>query len=158
MPVETRWLIRGRVIFSQALGDVSRVNFDLFIADIDALMHERTGEIHFVQDLRMLTQPNSNFNNVRKLLRVMRGFDGWYLQFGQDENPVLRFLMSTSAKMLNIRTRPIYPDYASLRAFLAGYDPELALPVKPLLYFSDADLQAHLPQDMIDKIEREDET
>ena len=157
MPVQTRWLIPGRVIFLQALGDVSTYNFDEFVADVDALMLQRTGEIHLVQDLRLLTKPNLNFGNLRKLIHVIRGFNGWYLQFGQAENPVLRFVMATSARILGIRTQPIFVDYESARMFLAEYDPLLELPEKPPLFYSLAELQEHLPPQFIAQLQQEGE-
>ena len=149
MQVRSRWLIPGRVIFAQAVGDLTHMDFDAFVADIVQLSAEATGELHIVQDLRFVTQPNMNLGNVRKLLLLARDFSGWYLQFGQHENRMLGFLALATARLLSIRTKSIFKDYTALRRFLMAYDPTLEFPEVPPMLFTREELREHLPEELL---------
>lgn len=137
MAIQTNWLVQGRVILSQAKGDISEDEFVNFIAHIQS-MTQQVPEgtlVHLIQDARLIGKPYSNMSKISRFLMVLRRIKGWYLVVNKPGNRFFEFLAHFSAQIVGVRMRPAYEHYAPLRDFLMDQYPDLEMPETLPNYF-----------------------
>ena len=139
MPVRLTWLVPEKVIFCQLAGDLSLLDYDQYVAQVEYYVVQCSGAVHFVQDLRLVTRPTLNLADIRKFMRLVNKNTGWYLAFGRYDHALLGFLTGAAARILGVRMHPIFRDYASLRTFLLQLDSTLELPLEAPELFSEKD-------------------
>jgi hypothetical protein len=130
MPIRTAWLVRGQVILSQLVGDISEDDILDSIEDLETLIatHDESDVVHIIQDARRIGKPFSELDKVANLMGVLRRFNGWHLVLNNPGNRLFEFVTQFSTQTINLRTRPAYYNYAELRTFLVEHYPDLEMP------------------------------
>jgi hypothetical protein len=130
MTIRATWLVKDKVVFCQALGDVSEAAFVAWMTELETLLGAVPAGVplHLIQDVREIGKPYSNLTKAPHFFGVLRKFKGWYLVLNKPSNRYFEFLAQVSAQIIGLKSRPPFQKYEDLRAFLLKQDPSLQMP------------------------------
>jgi hypothetical protein len=139
MAFKIDWLVPDRVILAQVRGDVDEEEFVRFIGKLQEYLDagDQQRPIHFVQDVRQIGKPFTDFKKVNDFIGTARKITGWYLVLNKPQNRLFVMVSSMTAQLMGLRTRPAFTDYDTLREFLNEHDTTLQVPETLPALFSD---------------------
>src|SRR5690606_15069652 len=118
------WLIENKLIFTQAIGDITESDIDLFIAQLNQLVAAAGDNlhIHIYQDSRFIGKPYTKLQGISETLSALRHLTGWYVVLNKPGNRLFGYISAVAGQMVGIRMRPPFEDYQALKAFLQEQD------------------------------------
>jgi len=118
------WYIKGRVIFSRPVGDISIHSVEEHADYVVSMLTEGTSPVHLVVDARFITQAPTNLLALSKATPFMDHPSlGWVLTI--TSNSVIRFLGGMVPQIGRVKYYRVFPDLELSMNFLKEHDKTL---------------------------------
>jgi anti-anti-sigma regulatory factor len=124
------WLVRGRVLIAQFVGDVSASEARTVNADMQRMIGaDGIAPVHVIVDMTHVSHVPTNVRDVMSGMRVdYPEKSGWTVIVSR--SPVARFVAAVVAQILRQKVRSV-PDLDSAYQFLWTADPTLPPEARP---------------------------
>lgn len=132
MPIKINWLVKNHVIYSEASGTIIKEDVLHLSVCLNQMLQEAQGnKVHFLQDIRLVESPYTNYAGIKDLFGNFRAMGGWYVVLDNEKkNLIFTFVIGVLTQILGLKTHWPFDDYQTLRDYLLAVDLDLEMPTE----------------------------